>query len=282
MNLKPDKTARCSQSPATRLGFTLIELLLVISIIAILSGLSLLVLRGAEKDASTSRTAAQVQRINQVLASKWEEYQTRVLRFRLDSVSGSANMNANEIQRIRSRALLDLARVEFPNSIDSLREFPSPESQVASASTSPAEKDYWPNAWVNNYLNLTTNPALLPSLLINYRREFGMTWSGVKANGVETYDNVSWSPENQDAECLYAILKAIRIDGVSGLDYVNLRSTEVGDTDGDGFLEVLDAFGDPLIFVFLDPLTEPNINLVGPDMPEQVPFVVLSRNMAGL
>ncbi len=53
------------------------------------------------------------------------------------------------------------------------------------------------------------------------------------------------STDNQDAELLYAIL-SLNFDEFGQPLSAVLREREIGDTDGDGVLEVLDAFGDPL------------------------------------
>jgi hypothetical protein len=48
------------------------------------------------------------------------------------------------------------------------------------------------------------------------------------------------------AECLYEILNSHNDYSSSGMDFI-FRS-EIGDTDGDDHLEILDSWGDPLLF----------------------------------
>lgn len=56
-----------------------------------------------------------------------------------------------------------------------------------------------------------------------------------------------WTPEHQGAECLYLILS--RIEAGDGFALDAFPETEIGDTDGDGMFEILDAFRQPMQFV---------------------------------
>ena len=56
-----------------------------------------------------------------------------------------------------------------------------------------------------------------------------------------------WSRENESSECLYLILATTRLHGKRAIDLI--QSSRIGDTDGDGFLEILDAWGNPYIFI---------------------------------
>ena len=57
----------------------------------------------------------------------------------------------------------------------------------------------------------------------------------------------TWSVTFQDAECLYMIIASIRDITSNGLDFV--REGEIGDLDGDGMPEILDAWGKPIVFI---------------------------------
>ncbi len=282
-----DRVIKQRASRQRRQGFTLVELLLVIGIIGILTSLALLVIRGAEQDARVARSTSQVQRINIVLAGEWEKYQTRILRFRFNQETGNNNLNANQIHRIRTRAMMDLARVEFPNDKDVLAQYPSESSQEdlsGGAITDISDPAYWPdiapNEWATNYTNLMV--TLEPTALLRLRNHFALTVTGTNGNGINQWDNPDWSETHEQSECLYAILRRIRIDGVSGLEYANLRPDEIGDTDNDGFPEILDSFGDPLNFVFDSPAANGLINSATPEMSLEVPFLVTSINLNGI
>ena len=71
----------------------------------------------------------------------------------------------------------------------------------------------------------------IPSLLHEYRRRATSTWTA----------------EFQDAECLYMIVASIRTPEGNGLDF--LHEGEIGDLDGDGMPEILDAWGRPIAFI---------------------------------
>ena len=66
--------------------------------------------------------------------------------------------------------------------------------------------------------------------------------------------NADWTAENEGAECLYAILKNSWDGDNRGTHF--LTPTEIGDTDGDQRLEVLDGWGEPLRFTIA-----PNANI---------------------
>ena len=65
--------------------------------------------------------------------------------------------------------------------------------------------------------------------------------------------------EHQSAELLYVILSLNYDESGNSLVSI-LREREIGDTDGDGAKEVLDAFGDPLQFSLLVKLDEQEVS----------------------
>jgi hypothetical protein len=67
----------------------------------------------------------------------------------------------------------------------------------------------------------------------------------------------TWTTQYQQSECLYLILSQMREDDVSALEF--FTENEIGDLDGDGMLEVLDAWGTPIRWMrwapgFISPL----------------------------
>src|SRR3954471_8821726 len=67
------------RSSLPRLAFTLTELLIVIAIIAILSGLGLSAYSGATQMAREQRTRSQINKIDQLVAERYEGYRTRAV-----------------------------------------------------------------------------------------------------------------------------------------------------------------------------------------------------------
>lgn len=57
----------------------------------------------------------------------------------------------------------------------------------------------------------------------------------------------NWTPQFQQAECLYLILSTIRDGETTALDF--FKPSEIGDVDADGMREVLDGWGTPLVFL---------------------------------
>lgn len=195
----PDTTARRTR----RTSFTLVEMLTVVTIIGILASTILFALFKATQEAKIARTKAQVQRLHQLLLTRWESYRTRPIRFAIPP--GTTPRNA---ARMRLDALRDLMRMELPDCKTDVTDNPV-------------------TIW-----NTTTSLAR-PALSREYLRR------STAATG--------WTEQFAGAECLYMIIASIRENGTSGLDF--LQSGEIGDVDGDGMPEILDAWGNPIVFV---------------------------------
>lgn len=235
-------------------GFTLIELLMSMSIIAILATLAIAVIRGAENDARAARTASIVGSIRNVIQRRFESYETRTMPFRFSSVGVT---DYADINSIRKRVLADWFLSELPTFVVNvpvdgagpLQQFPSPQTKAggvieglpvlnAGAAGSP------------EIVEVARRLALRPPAMVHkMRRHFGMTESPT-GSGIFVPD-ARFTPEFQDAECLYAILHNTWDGDRRGTHFLN--PSEIGDTDGDGFPEVLDAWGDPLQFQILVP-----------------------------
>lgn len=239
-------------------GFTLTELLIVISIIATLTTLTVFTIAGAQDDALETRAEAQIDRITRYLEDRWEEYYVRRLTFKYDDFVPDNDRTA--IQNLHNYAIVELIRCEFPYRQEQLQEFPSGNFY----------NDYGPNADI--YFR---SPAKRNRLA----RLAGMTADGMFATNQTYLENTDWTELHQQAECLYMILATTSDLGEPGTKI--LRQNEIGDTDGDGFPEVLDPWGEPVGF-------HTNINFdstgIDDDDPEakrfeNLGFVIRSRNL---
>ena len=208
-----------------RAAFTLTELLVVIMVISILASSVLFAMYGAIEDAKVKRTKAQVTKLHDMLMTRWESYRTRPIR--LLNLPAQARRNAKGVTAARLNALRDLMRMEMPDRKTDVLDGPVSYSFV------------YPDSQAQPQTATVTirRPAI--------SREYLRRARAVYNNGVWTAPN--WSVTFQDAECLYMIVASIRDITSNGLDFV--REGEIGDLDGDGMPEILDAWGKPIVFI---------------------------------
>ena len=218
-------------------GFTLIELLMVISIIAILATLSIAIIRGAEDDARASRTATVVGLVRNVIQDRLDGYEGRTLQFRFADMVPSVT-RWDEMRTVRKTVLAEWFIAEMPVNFADLQVFPKTAG-----------------------LQLTM--PIPSSMVKKLRRHFNFPNPDLQDAG--TPGPAGPTTQFEDAECLYAILYNTWDGDRRGTHF--LSSSEIGDTDDDGFLEVLDAWGDPLVFsvtplgqIFIDTTNPPELH----------------------
>ncbi len=207
-----------------RAGFTLAELLVVIAIIGILTSMTLFALYGVREDAKESRTRAEIAKINEVIMQHWESYRTRPMPIRI-----AARTDPYVAAAIRLNALRELMRMELPDRTTDLF--------LRNAGTGA-----WfpPTSVPNPSLFYASTPVGLqapPSRWLAYQRRIAANAS--RGN--------NWTNLHEHAECLYMILAATHEGDTAALDFFSEK--EIGDTDGDGMPEILDAWGKPIYFL---------------------------------
>lgn len=184
-----------------RRGFTLVELLIVITIIAIIAGMSMAALLSAAEEGRLARARAQVAKIDQIIGEKWNAYRFKQLPIRIPA--GTAPQTAAVL---RLNAMRELQRVELPD----------------------------------RRTDVSDNPAILSGGAAGYGSQKGyrryLTTTGF-------FGNTSY----ESAECLYAIISQIRDGDKSALQF--FANSEIGDVDGDGASELLDPWGEPIMFL---------------------------------
>ena len=231
----------------SRSAFTLIELLVVISAILVLASLTVGVMASSQEDARLAATRSRVQVIEKLLETELEDYEVRRspipfrnVSFLVDRlvmrgqwVNDPANLRLH-VRNLRRMITLDLIRAEMPDFRDPttpLGQFPTPRFV----------------SYLQNDLGLTTAEiatAFQSSATANVFR-----WTGW-GNGRDNTD-----PSINSAEILYQILSELESGGSNGIDL--LGNAAVGDNDGDGLQEVVDAWGDPLRFEFQQRIVVP-------------------------
>lgn len=224
-----------------RRGFTLIELLMVVMIIGVLATFVMVALAGVNQTAKEDRTSVQIMKINELLMDKWQTYQYRRM--------PPSNLRlATMKDRVRKRALTQAAYDGWLNGAGGYGLVAADRLKATREMMRlelPCTKDevVGPNANGQSHLFDPMRPdrrnPLVPSLSRAYYAKAKSQLSGDTSPTLTT-----WSMDNESAECLYLIVSQLRDADVSALEFFS--ESEIGDSDGDGMLEILDAWGNPI------------------------------------
>ncbi len=260
-----------------RPSFTLIELLVVMAIIGSMVGMVLFALAGARQDAAIARTRHTIEKLNAVILQEWEEFRYKAVNVKIDpqwlrptkqgGMVGQPALSPREGARLRMVILRDLMRMELPDRVTDIW-YPPTAYKVALFTANNAggmTTDDLP------YYAGSTAPGTAPGLryvpprMNIYRLRLGMgAFSSpyalpVAPNPATLPPKVNGT--NQGAEMLYQIVATSTYQGGAALEA--FRPQEIGDTDGDGMLEFIDAWGNPIRWLrwpagFPSPLNNPS------------------------
>ncbi len=195
-----------------RASFTLVELLVALSVAAMLSAMTLTAMWSARQAAAEARTRSIVTKVNELLLMQWSEVESRRLAYVVTPIVAT---------RQRLFYLRQMMRLEFPDRKSDLL------APVAASQRTARYRGYLRTlAQVYNLPSTTSENAIINRVILQ---------------------GDLWTPQLQHAECLFLILASTRIDDGNALDYFS--DTEVGDTDGDGMREILDAWGNPVFYL---------------------------------
>lgn len=261
--------AQGDTSRPERIAFTLVELLVAISIIGVLAGLAVFALLGAQTDARVARTRGTIQKLNEIILQRWEEYRYRPVNIPPGVatllVPGSSPpqsaVSPREQARLRMVVLRDMMRLEMPDRISDLL-YPPTQYTVALTTGSARKVDRpMPTAWGVIYKSLYNRIAGL-------RQQGHPNWAGwtlpIDIDNVAPYAGGSipfadpvaplttvpmdqWEAAVQSSELLYLIVANSNYGGSSALEF--FRPSEIGDSDEDGLLEFIDAWGQPISWI---------------------------------
>ena len=209
-----------------RCGVTLVELLITIAIIAILATAILGVAAVATTTAREARTRNTITRLHTLLTEHYDTYRVRRVKLNRNLEADINNRFANNprqrgeaLAQARLYALRELMLMEMPNGWAEVVLGDPQNVSVGAAWTAPL---YY---------------AERPGLSSLYRRNFE------RLLGTATPAEIS---QNEAAECLYLTIMYACGDGESRAQF---SENDIGDSDGDGAAEFLDAWGKPIVFI---------------------------------
>ena len=241
-----------------RAGFTLIEILTVLVIVSIMAGMVLTTVQGVTTTAKEARTRSIIATVDSVIQELYDSYKYRSYPIEIpdlftvndpDSELGY-EVGSSEAARVRLMMIRDLQRMEMPDRYSDIT-----NSQcLMTAACNLVKVD-----GAGNVVGTRTDNSS--------RRALEVTWNDTaKRQSYLSRLAPTWTLENQSAECLYLIMATTVVGGRPAI--ANIPSANLGDTDDDQMLEILDGWGEPLQFIrwpvgYLDP--NQTIDTASPD-----------------
>ena len=253
--------------PVRRPGLTLVELLVSISLITVVSSMFLVAYRAAATEASNMRTQSTIRKISEVLVSRMQEYENYPIQFARGTgnafaipVPGNAvpalPSTADEyepkgilLERLRVMLLREMIAQEMPDYYQDIR------------ISAPIVKNYWtglvavgPNANAGpQAIVVTASESPRAARLKARLNQANPNW----ASKIELLYQAPPDPNSKselereltrsNAEFLYLIVEDSILNGSPAIELFG--KSEIGDTDGDGLLEFLDSFRQPICWV---------------------------------
>jgi prepilin-type N-terminal cleavage/methylation domain-containing protein len=233
-------------------GFTLVELLVVAVIAAILMGLVMAALAGAQQDAYVAKTRATIRKIDSVIQQRYEEYLYAPVEFAVIGAPAGYNTSLLPTQpafspvfpesdakihsRIRLQLIRDLMCFEMPDCPGDI----IMNSGGLTFRTSATYSAYY--SGLNISLSDSANYSDIRSKIIS--RAVNFSTPGASVYNGTVFTDVTFLNKNFNAELLFLIVESSYIGGSYSIEA--FANSEIGDTDGDGLREFIDAWGRPI------------------------------------
>ena len=242
-------------------GFTLVELLLVVAIIAVLSTMAVGVLGSAQNDARVAATRSRINIIQKILEIELEDYEVRrspvpfrVLGNMLKTAIDNGRLNENDangnpisfvhLKNLKRMVEADFVRLEMPNGRSDSPVFDGSQmaNELVSMGRFPSEEF---GGYLVDELGFTDADVVALRGFARDKVNRWIGWGGISGDPAVRDDEERFI---DSSELLYAILSSIEYDGNRAVD--SLGDSAVGDNDGDGILEIVDGWGEPISFAF--------------------------------
>lgn len=230
----PAPTAMSSRrcGPALRRGFSLLELLIVIGIIAFLAAISAVMYANFVETARERATAATIRKIHEQLQQRIAAFNRHLDQQRLDAVIAQKQAAVLGMSPQAARILVkkDRFRDAFPQHFAELL---GPDGAPGAAGTDDDSNGTSDDLTEIGWPGSDDTP-------------FAKSVQSAFAAG--NPDPAKHQPLTESGALLYLMITQAEVFGIPPVDQSEFGTKEYGDTDGDGLMEFLDAWGRPLRF----------------------------------
>lgn len=231
-----NRSSVATARPLHRGGFTLLELLIVISIIGILMVMMVGMIGNTVKKAREAATATLILKLDGLLSERTSGFDRATTSPDFDRVVATRKqlLEASGIFGVSPKVLAAVARKDF-----FLANFPQRYA------------DLQPLVTAGPLTGVPTRILSDPTLVPEDTNNDGVLQPAedTNANGVlDGYVHAKHKPETESAALMYYMLTRMQVFGAAPVGESEFSTSEVRDTDGDGLLEFVDAWGRPLRF----------------------------------
>lgn len=253
-------------------AFTLVEVLAVLVLLSLMAAMVITATDGVTESARETRTKKIIAAIDSVLQEKYQSYRYRPMAVEIPDTYNPASMDssatnpeigfdvlASEAARVRMMMIRDLQRMELPDRLSDIGSAPmliraaaSPilrngtTDAILSTRADKSQRRMFPVSWYNSNATYASSNDNVPGKMAAYRERI----QAIESLSGNTFNFTSPSTAqlaNQGAECLYLIMATSYVSGAPAVNVI--PAANIGDTDNDGLLEILDGWGRPLGFI---------------------------------
>ncbi|MFN7731492.1 MAG: type II secretion system protein [Pirellula sp.] len=235
--------------PSVRRALTLVELLVAIGLIGFVASMFLVAYRGAAAEATRMRSMSTIRKIHEVLIARMQEYENLPVAFTTPIPANAVPVLAPNqpgyepatllIERARLAGLRELMCIEMPDHPDDIKyttEWLDYEGLLPTTFRATGLQFWNGSAYVPVVAQVPETTRMS-----RIRNALRMPDSPVSR------PIVNWEVTNANAELLYLIVEDSTLNGTSAMEMFG--RTEIGDTDGDGLREFLDANRRPIQWI---------------------------------
>jgi len=230
---------------APRQAFTLVELLVVCAIILLLATLTLVAVNSVSHSAKVTKTQATIRKLDTAMLQIFTSFESKFNKIKKDverDYPGLPEETPQDTkirqQKIAAHFIRDLMRMEVPQSWAEVYDSTNTNAPLGPLTAKIGNRFYSDLARASGSLDTDPYPTQWTATRYSEYPLLNYYWM--------EYDRVTQTPGKipSRAALLFLIIQNLNPEALEAF-----HGSEVADTDGDGLLEFVDAWGNPIYFL---------------------------------